>query len=438
MNHRKSYILVIVALAAAGYFVNIFIVISIAIVGKSALKTVIGNADLHNQLFACQMLGALCGGVLWGVIGDRHGRMRALFGSTLICAAASFFICFLDYIPNGYWENGQFIRDFSNRLTTYFILVFCVGFGLSGEIGADMTLVSEVMHDNKLKWHRVVATTFVIALGALGGLFAGHLSMQEGDIWKQTYYRGAGLSLFLVILRISVYGSNLFRQLKYDKPKVKRGDLQYLFFDKTMRRKLFTCCAIGLPTWFVLGVLLEKPSDFGHNTIEAGIPATIYLYSYTGLSMGSLVAGTAAYLLKSYRKPLMVFHILGFIAILFYIFPALNQGESNELFKFKCWFLGFGRGYWAIYVAILPTYFGTNLRTTASTISINTIRGLLALFMLLMWAATSIGIQEPFAAFFLAIVLIGTSFFTAVHFLEETYHRDLDFEDEPEKLEIRN
>jgi hypothetical protein len=154
----------------------------------------------------------------------------------------------------------------------------------------------------------------------------------------------------------------------------------------------------------------------------------VYFYSYLGLSMGSLVTGIWAYSVQSYKKPLIAFHIIGLIAIIFYLIP-FNEGE-DALFKFKCWFLGFGRGYWAIYVAILPTYFGTNLRATASTTGINVIRGLLGVFMLFMGAATSIHIQEPIAAFVLAFILVGIGLFTAVRFLEETYHRDLDFEDE--------
>jgi MFS transporter, putative metabolite:H+ symporter len=425
MNHRKSYIFMIVALATIGYFVNIYIVTSFNMVGPTILKDVTGHQEMGVTMLSVQMLGALIGSFFWGVIGDRQGRMSALFASTLLCAVSLFFTCFLEYLPN----DPDYIK-----LIAFFILIFCVGFGLAGEIGADMTLVSEVMHTdaNEPKQpyhkHRIWATTIVVAFGALGGLLAGEIT-KPGE-WKTTYYWGAGLSLLLVLARISVYGSNLFRLLKYDKPDVVRGNWRYLFSDKTMRHKLFVCTFIALPIWFVLGILLKKPEDFGYISPLLGDairPSNIYFWSYFGLSVGCFVAGIWAWKKQSYKQPLIGFLCLGFLSISFYLLPILKEDPS--VFRLKCFLLGIGRGYWGMFVAIVPTYFGTNLRCTATTISINAIRGFLGLYALIIWFASEFIMPKIAATWILSIVLIGVSLYVAVKYFEETYHKDLDFED---------
>jgi MFS family permease len=432
MNHPKLYVYVITALSIAGYFVNIFLVISFALVGNATLEALeITNPNVGNSLLSVQMFGALLGGGLWGFIGDRKGRMSALFASTIICVFASFATCFLEYI-----SNDDLIGGYSYRACFYFLFVFLVGFGLSGEIGADITLVNEVMHndendnENKYNWHNTWGSVIVVSIGALGGLLAASLAPKYGKIgeddWKHIYYAGAALGLTLIILRISVYGSNLFRQLKYDKPEVIRGNWRYLFFDRTMRRKLLTCCAMGLPTWLVLGVLLKSPGDYGH-VGDFVIPANTYFWSYLGLSTGVLVSGYWAYKIKSFKQPLLFFHLLGFIAIACFI---IFHGETTkEVYFFKCWFTGFGRGYWGLFVALIPTYFGTNLRCLATAFGANAIRGMLGVYLIFITLSSPL-LSKPWASLFLATVLFIIATRATLRFLEDTYNRNLDFEDE--------
>jgi MFS transporter, putative metabolite:H+ symporter len=429
-NHRKSYIFVIIFLATIGYFVNIFLIISFAMNGSTTLESLIsGKRDAYyketvSSMLSVQMIGAFVGSILWGVIGDKQGRMNALFASTLLCAFASFLTCFLGDLPT------------DKVVLAYYILIFLIGVGLSGELGADMTLVSEVLHtderdsENGFLDKRMLGTTFLVVAGALGGLLASVVTVSD---WKNTYYWGAGLSLLLMFLRISVYGSNLFRQLKYDKPTVVRGNLRYLFSDKTMLRKFMVCCGIGLPIWFVLGILLKKPIYFGYTTLSTDVtdPKITYFWGYLGLAIGSLVSGIWAYYVKSFKKPLIIFQIIGFVSILFYLLDIKNT-DAN-LFRFKCLFLGFGRGDWCLFVSIIPTYFGTNLRCTATTIAINTVRGLLFAFTFLMFLMTTKtdywGWEPKIAGLLLGFVLVGIGLLVSVRYLEETYNRNLDFED---------
>ena len=78
----------LVIVAALGYFVDIFDLLLFSILRVPSLTSLGYNkqqvTDLGLQLLNWQMAGMLIGGLLWGVMGDKKGRIAVLFGSILL------------------------------------------------------------------------------------------------------------------------------------------------------------------------------------------------------------------------------------------------------------------------------------------------------------------------------------------------------------------
>jgi MFS transporter, putative metabolite:H+ symporter len=437
MKHPISYIRVTIALMAAGYFVNIYHVIAFSIVGKQSLIELLNNRysldkvqELHSDMVQLQMLGALLGSFLWGYLGDKIGRMSALFTSTLLCSMGLFFSALLPEAKLLFPNDIEMI---------YKVLRFIVGFGLSGELAASIVMVSEVMHtdvEDRTKTHgnRILGTTVVVMTGVLGGVFAGWIhSYGIFQYWKNMYYLGAVMGLAVIVFRISVYGSELFLRLKYDQPKkstVKRGNWWRLFKEKELRHKLWICFVFALPTWFTLGVLLEHPANYGY---EGKNSADTYMWGYLGLSIGSVFSGLLSYYFKAHQKVLKLAHILSFVSILIYLMPF-----GREYFNGKCFLIGLGRSYWCLFVSIIPEYFGTNLRCSATTIVINAQRAILFVYVIfttqlsnLIFNSKLVNVvqSKSIAALILSVILFSTAVYYISHKdFEESFGKDLDFE----------
>ena len=144
-----------VLVAALGYFVDIYdLILFGAVRGPSLQALGFSPADVQDKgilLLQLQMGGMLVGGILWGIIGDRRGRLSVLFGSIILYSIAN--------LVNGTVDT----------LTGYAICRVIAGIGLAGELGAGITLVSELMD----KERRGLGTTIVAATGILGGVVAG-------------------------------------------------------------------------------------------------------------------------------------------------------------------------------------------------------------------------------------------------------------------------
>lgn len=406
MKNEKSNLVIYstVAVAALGYFVDIYDLLLFSIIRVESLKS-IGVTDplaIQNtglSLLNWQMAGMLIGGIAWGVLGDKKGRLSVLFGSIILYSLAN--------IANGMVQTvGQ-----------YQVLRFIAGIGLAGELGAGITLVSEIMSKEK----RGYGTTLVATIGILGAVVAYFVS-QYWD-WRTAYFVGGGLGLTLLVLRISVFESGMFKSLR--ESAVKRGNFLQLFTRRDLFSRYIKCILVGLPTWFVVGILVTLAPEFSKNFGMTDAVATggkAIMWCYTGLTLGDLSSGLLSQWLKSRKKSLLAFHLFSLGTILFY----LTSGNiSQDFFYFKIFLIGFGVGYWAVFVTIASENFGTNLRATVTTTVPNFARGALvpitAFFKSL---APSLGIIS--SAYIVGGVCIAIAL-TVLYFLPETYGKDLDF-----------
>ncbi len=392
----------VVIVAALGYFVDIYDLLLFNIVRIPSLQA-IGlkgqelqmGAFLHN----IQMIGMVFGGILWGVLGDKRGRLSVLFGSIILYSAANLL--------------NAFIVDFQQ----YAILRFFAGVGLAGELGAGVTLVAETLPKDL----RGYGTTLVATVGVLGAVLAGIVA----DIfdWRVCYMIGGGLGFLLLLLRIGVHESGMFAELK-SKSDVARGNFGMLFSSKTRFVRYLRCILIGVPVWYVIGILVAFAPEFARvlgATGEVKASKSI-LFCYAGLSAGDFASGYLSQLLKSRLKPVLIF--LG-ICVLFSVIYFNAHGFSPEGIYALCFGLGFGTGYWAVLVTIAVEQFGTNLRATAGTTVPNFVRGSLVPVSLTFLAMkSSLGLIGSAA---LTGMVVFTIALFALRGLRETFGHDLDF-----------
>lgn len=394
-----------VLVAALGYFVDIYDLLLFSIVRIKSLKS-LGLTDEMiasdgMQIINHQMLGLLIGGILWGVLGDKKGRLSVLFGSILLYSIAN--------ILNGFVDN----------VTQYSLCRFIAGIGLAGELGAGITLVSELIP----KERRGVATSMVAGVGLTGAVMA-YFIAQNFD-WRVCYYIGGGLGLMLLLLRVSVFESGMFQQIK--ESSVVRGNFLMFFSNAKRFKKYLLSILIGLPTWYVIGVLVTFSREFGKafNISEEINPGKGIMFAYAAISVGDIVIGLVSQGLKSRKKALFIFYGITILGIILYF--RQHNGTADNMYAI-CALLGFGTGFWAIFVTMAAEHFGTNLRATAATTVPNMVRGALPLITMLFQALqTSFDYLQAAAITGGVVMLISI---VAGLMTEETFGKDLNFIEE--------
>lgn len=390
-----------VLVAALGYFVDIYDLILFGVVRTPSLVD-LGVADVKGvglSLIRWQMAGMLIGGVLWGVIADKRGRLSVLFASIITYSLAN--------VVNGLVED----------VTQYKIIRFIAGVGLAGELGAGITLVSEMMHREARGWGTTIVATVGICGGVVGGLVG------DAVDWRTAYFIGGGLGFALLVLRIGVHESGMFRGLE-DRADVRRGDLLHLFGDGRRVVRYLAVILVGVPIWYAVGILITLSPELG---LELGLPAKpnaarAFMWCYAGLAAGDLASGALSQIVRSRKRALAVF--IGLTAATIALYFAIGD-RSFTMFYVACAALGFATGYWAVFVTSAAEQFGTNLRGTVATTAPNFVRGAV---VPVTFAYEQL---EPGLGMLEAAALVGAVCIVlallALAFLEETYGKDLDY-----------
>ena len=391
--------------AALGYFVDIYDLLLFGIVRVQSLQSLhLSETQVTTEgmrIISYQMYGLLLGGILWGVLGDKKGRLSVLFGSILLYSLAN--------IANGFVTTSD----------AYAWCRFIAGIGLAGELGAGITLVSELVN----KEQRGIATSLVAGIGLSGAVVAYFIS-QSFD-WRICYFIGGALGLSLLLLRIRVYESGLYK--KTQESTAIKGNF-FMFFNNAHRFKTYLkAILIGLPTWYVIGILISFSNVFAKQMgiVEAVQPGKAIMYAYAAISIGDMLIGFVSQYFKSRKKAMWLFYAITVLAMIFYFTLPLQY--ASEMYAI-CALLGFGTGFWAIFVTMAAEQFGTNLRATATTTIPNMVRGSLPL-MLLLFSFLQQHTNYFNAAIFTGVIVMLLSA-TALYFMKETFARDLDFIEE--------
>lgn len=399
----KRILTVSVVVASLGYFVDIYDLLLFSIVRiKSLTDLGLAGSDLTDKgllLINMQMGGMLIGGILFGVLGDKKGRISILFGSILLYSLAN--------ILNG------FVHDYQD----YAILRFIAGIGLAGELGAGVSLVSESLPTET----RGLGTMIIATVGVSGAVLAWLVA--ETFNWRTAYFIGGGIGLLLLALRIGVFESGMYSKMKEVK-SVSKGDFLSLFTNFDRFKRYMICIFIGLQFWYIVGILITLSPEFARTLnvmgeIQAGKSV---MYFYTGLILGDFASGFLSYLVKSRKKILALFIVLSSLGNVFF-FSA--HGISKDLFYILIFVMGILSGYWALFVTVAAESFGTNLRATVATTVPNFVRGsLVPISALFAFLKRSSDINQ--AGMIVGAICMVISFF-GIYMYQETYHKNLDY-----------
>jgi MFS family permease len=413
----KSAINKIIIVAALGYFVDIYDLLLFGVERTESLREILKlqfpllpesarellNPVYGKMLLNWQMTGMLVGGIFWGILGDKKGRLSVLFGSIITYSIANIL-------------NGMI-----NSTDWYIVLRFVSGFGLAGELGAGITLVSESMSKEK----RGYGATIVATVGVFGAVVAGFM----GDIitnWRYSFYLGGVMGLALLFLRIGVLESGMFDHLKKE-DKVKRGNLLLLFSNGRNIKKYLCIILVTVPVWYVMGTLVLFSPEYA---VLLGLPAKsvsagkAIMFAYAGITLGDVVSGLISQWMKSRKKSLGIFLSLTVIGIISYF---TFGGKSVTVFYSIIAFIGFATGYWAVFISAASELFGTNIRATAATTAPNFVRGSTILISLLLDVFLIAFSKDKLLATQITGAIVIFAGFIALYFLEETFGKDLNY-----------
>lgn len=402
-SNKKLFFLILVA--SLGYFVDIYDLLLFLIIKNKSLAALGVPADKITEtgltLMNWQMAGLLIGGIFWGILGDKKGRLSVLFGSIIMYSIAN--------IANG----------FVTSIPLYAAFRFIAGIGLAGELGAGITLVSESMSKEK----RGYGTMMVAGIGLMGAVGA----YIVGDLfeWRTAFFVGGGLGILLLLLRFGVFESGMFEKMA--KKNVVKGNFFMLFANRQRFFRYLNCILIAVPLWYVVGILVGIAPVFGKalGAVDVLDNGKGVMFTYVGISLGDFASGALSQLFKTRKKVVFVSITLTFITMLVYL---LNTGWTANQFYILCLFFGLFTGYWVVFVTMSAEHFGTNLRATVTTSVPNMVRGSLILVTLLFqFLVTKFGVVN--SGLIVAVLTVSIAYI-ALYNLDETYGRDLNFSEE--------
>lgn len=402
----KHLLSIPVIIAALGYFVDIYDLLLFGIVRIPSLNDLGLNPDTSGTIIMnYQMTGMIVGGILWGILGDKKGRLSVLFGSIIVYSLANIACGFLPNIP------------IADKTYTYAILRFIAGVGLAGELGAGVTLVSEVLP----KQLRAIGTSIIAGFGVLGAVVA-QFTVELAGSWETAYIIGGCLGLILLVLRIRVVESGMFTTIKEDN-SVRKGNFLAFFSNQKLFLKYIKSILIGVPIWYCIGILVFMANQFAPEMGIAKIdPAKAIMWTYIFTSIGDFSSGFISHTLRSRKKTILYMLLFTFIGVILLLFTG---HKSEKAYYFYCCWIGLGTGFWAMFVTVAAEQFGTNLRSTATTSVPNMVRGTVPLMLIafdflkknnsVIYAAAIVGL----CTFILGIYATLT--------IKETHDTDLDF-----------
>jgi MFS family permease len=396
-----------VIVGALGFFVDIYDLLLFNIVRKSSFRDLgvpeDAMKDIGESIISWQMFGLTIGGILWGMMGDKKGRKSVLFGSILLYSLAT--------IANG----------FVQTVDQYTWLRFIAGLGLAGELGASITLTSELLPKEK----RGIAAALIATSGVMGTITAYFVHNLSGENWRLCYFIGGGMGIALLFLRVGVLDSKLYDVTK--NAQVKMGNFLMILNNQERFWRYMRCIFIGLPVWFVIGVMISFSDEFAKRFgIEDFDQPKALMLQYVALAFGDMGAGFLSNYHRSRKKTLLIYYgILSFFMILFF---ALKGGGSAFNMYAICMGLGFGSGISVVYITMSAEQFGTNLRATAAISIPNLVRGFLPLILVIFQYLRSDQMLNNYvtAAWVTGLFIVALGLWSVIK-TKETFEKDLDY-----------
>jgi MFS transporter, putative metabolite:H+ symporter len=398
----KRHIWLAIIASALGFFVDLYDIIILSIVrAKSLLSMGVPESELLSKgvwLINVQMVGMLIGGFVWGIIGDKFGRLSVLFGSIILYSTATF--------ANAY----------AGSFDMYLYLRFLAGVGLAGELGAAITLVTEQMPQK----YRGIGPAIIAGCGMLGAIFGAYIGGKYS--WQFTYQLGGVLGFALLILRLGVMESGLFNRMK--EKTTSKGDFRLILSNGSHFKKYISICIMGFPGWFMNGVVMTFSPEIGRAWSMNPLPSVsvVFTFFFIGFTFGDLSSGFVSQLMRSRKKAILLYlSMFGIGMAAFFLFAKYSLTLYYTIFLF----LGFSAGYTIVLLTLAAEQFGTNIRATVTTSALNLIRATV-IPQATLFSILSPMIGAAHSALVVGVIAICLAFW-ALGNLEETFDKDLDF-----------
>lgn len=398
----------VVIVSGLGYLVDAYDMMIFSVVRTASLTDMGLSGDklveAGLQIMNLQMAGLLLGGLVWGMLGDKLGRMKVLFASIIMYSVANFGC------------------GFAQGVADYGVWRFMAGFGLAGEAGAAITIVTESLPKTK----RGLGVMLVVACAAMGPLLAGIVG--ELVEWRHAYMIGGVAGFALLFLRANVKESKVFEHVAHNK-KVQRGNLLQFVTNWSLFKRYVCCVLVGVPVWYIIGIQTTLAPEFARSMGVVGAVAagTALSFNFVGTIVGEILCATMAQVLQSRRQSLILWLLLTLGSVLGYY--QLHD-VTAQTFYFYCGFLGISIGYWVSLMAATAEQFGTNLRASATTSIPNFIRGsLIPMNMMFVYLHNKVGYSYEQTGLIIGGAVVAMAL-GALLFMPETFHNDMDFVEE--------
>ena len=236
---KTQSIYFLLAVTSLGYFVDAGDLVVASLVRSSSIKALGLATDdatvkqIGLSFESWQSWGILLGGIVWGIFGDKIGRLKVLYGSIAFYSVATLL-------------NGYLTPAWGNTYFYYSSFRFLSGFGLAGELGIGITFVSEMMEKEK----RGIGTMIIAAFGILGCVVAAGLAAFAKLPWDTLFKVGGFAGLVLLFIRIGVHESSIFIAQK--KSTVQRGSFLSLFSSGDRFKRFMISGRVRIQTFIFL------------------------------------------------------------------------------------------------------------------------------------------------------------------------------------------
>jgi MFS transporter, putative metabolite:H+ symporter len=395
-----------IIVSALGFFVDLYDIMALGAVGEASLKS-IGITDKAllekgvTTLQNWQMGGMVIGGFLWGIIGDKYGRLKVLFGSIIL------------------YSLFTLLNAFVLNLNQYVICRFIAGIGLAGELGAGITLVSEQMQKEK----RGLGPAIIAGFGVLGAIVAVFISKIYN--WQTVFIVGGVLGFCLLILRVGVVESGLFKITQHT--KVSKGNFLIILRNKNYLKKFICILLVGIPGWYANGILIQLTPYVSESMGMTVIPSkgTVIIYFFIALCVGDIMGGVISQWLKSRKKSIYLF--LSLHAVMLLLFFTIGKTSVQVYYTIFAG-IGFSVGFVIQLFTLAAENFGTNIRTLVTSSGLNLVRAwVIPCSLAYTWLNNNFTILKWQSAAAIGFVAIVLALF-ALRQLDETFDNDLEFE----------
>lgn len=338
----------VITSSAAGFGLENMDVMFLSFALSSIITTLHVSGTQAGLIASVTNLGMLVGGVLFGLLADRYGRVKVFSQTIFIFAIATA------------------AMYFANNIWTVYLCRFIAGIGAGGEYGCGIALIAESFPQK-----RVGKMTSVAAIGGqIGAILAAILAalILPHFGWHGLFLCGVLPVILIFFVRRHLKESPAFTALQKDKSQHQKATISALFKTPQLAWQtiaLTIMVMVQIAGYF--GLMNWLPSIMQQRLgISAASSSLWMIATIIGMSLGMFTFGTIMDKFGA-RRAFAIFLIISAVAV-FAITLATNQWTlllAEVLIGF------FSNGMYGGYGAVISRLYPVEIRATANNTIMN-------------------------------------------------------------------